>query len=308
MPLKFWDEAFLTATYLINHTPTRVLDFSSPFTRLFKEKPNYSFPRVFGCVCWPNLRPYNKHKLQIRSKQCAFLGYSSMHKGYKCLDIYTGRVYISRDVVFDEGVFPFLQLHPNAGARLHSEILLLPPHLTNHAGDMTNSITDLSNASPELLELCSDSDPDDQTQIMQPVVFPFLASSQDSPSSLVHPNTPGTASGADTLTQQHSTIEVDSIPSAAPMAAIDSSSVSPSATSAPLLPAAVSPLAPCTPAVPTAPVQQLEPVPVGSSVPEASVPIRRLPLLRQDCHALLMDLFHRHYTDQGHGFKQYTEA
>jgi len=68
IPLKFWDEAFLTDTYLINRTPTRVLDFSSPFTQLFKEKPNYSFLRVFGCACWPNLRPYNKHKLQFRSK------------------------------------------------------------------------------------------------------------------------------------------------------------------------------------------------------------------------------------------------
>jgi hypothetical protein len=30
-----------------------------------------------------------------------------MHKGYKCLDRTTGRIYISRDVVFDESVFPF---------------------------------------------------------------------------------------------------------------------------------------------------------------------------------------------------------
>jgi hypothetical protein len=30
-----------------------------------------------------------------------------MHKGYKCFHIPTSRVYMSRDVVFDETVFPF---------------------------------------------------------------------------------------------------------------------------------------------------------------------------------------------------------
>jgi hypothetical protein len=30
-----------------------------------------------------------------------------MHKGYKYLDRTTGRVYISRDVIFDEQIFPF---------------------------------------------------------------------------------------------------------------------------------------------------------------------------------------------------------
>jgi hypothetical protein len=52
-----------------------------------------------------------------------------MHKGYKCLDIFTRRIYISRDVVFDETVFPFADLHSNAGARLKTEINLLPSTL-----------------------------------------------------------------------------------------------------------------------------------------------------------------------------------
>jgi hypothetical protein len=30
-----------------------------------------------------------------------------MHKGYKCLDRSTGRIYIYHDVVFDETVFPY---------------------------------------------------------------------------------------------------------------------------------------------------------------------------------------------------------
>jgi hypothetical protein len=49
-----------------------------------------------------------------------------MHKDYKCLDIFTGCIYVSRDVVFDEAVFPFAELHSNAGARLRTEINLLP--------------------------------------------------------------------------------------------------------------------------------------------------------------------------------------
>jgi hypothetical protein len=129
MPLKYWDQAFLAATYLINRIPTKILQYSSPLKVLFNEKPDYSMLRVFGCACWPNLRPYNERKLAFRSKRCEFLGYSNMHKGFKCLDISTGRIYISRDVVFDEQVFPFAELHANAGARLRSEIDLLPSSL-----------------------------------------------------------------------------------------------------------------------------------------------------------------------------------
>jgi len=37
-----------------------------------------------------------------------FLGYSPLHKGYRCLDTNTHRVYISRHVVFNENDFPYL--------------------------------------------------------------------------------------------------------------------------------------------------------------------------------------------------------
>jgi hypothetical protein len=95
VPIKFWDDAFLTATYLINRMPTHVIDNTSPLERLFHTPPNYSMLRVFGCACWPHLWPYNKHKLSFRSKECVFLGYSSLHKGCKCLDPDSSCIYIS---------------------------------------------------------------------------------------------------------------------------------------------------------------------------------------------------------------------
>ena len=158
MPLKFWDEAFLAATYLINRVPSKVINFESPLERLFKQKPDYTSLRVFGCACWPNLRPYNKHKLEFRSKRCAFLGYSNLHKGFKCLDVATGRVYVSRDVIFDETIFPFSTLHPNARARLQSEITLLPSHLFSPTVGMEHIADHVTNPPNYADDLCENPD------------------------------------------------------------------------------------------------------------------------------------------------------
>lgn len=107
MPLHFWDEAFNTACYLINRMPSRTIQNDTPIHKLLKTQPDYSMLKVFSCACWPNLRAYIDRKLNFRTKQCIFLGYSSSHKGYKCLDRSTGRIYLFRDVVFDESVFPY---------------------------------------------------------------------------------------------------------------------------------------------------------------------------------------------------------
>jgi histone deacetylase 1/2 len=74
MPLKFWDEAFLTTTFLINLLPSKFIDFDSPTERLLGTTPNYDALRIFGCACWPNLHPYNKRKLAFWSTRYVFLG------------------------------------------------------------------------------------------------------------------------------------------------------------------------------------------------------------------------------------------
>jgi hypothetical protein len=119
--------------------------------------------RTFGCACQPYLLPYHSHKLQFRLKQCVFLGYNDLHKGYKCLDLSSGRIYISRDVIFDEKVFPFSNLHPNARDRLRSKIALLhqtliPSIVVTGVGREVNWFTDVPPDTTNISSECENRD------------------------------------------------------------------------------------------------------------------------------------------------------
>lgn len=105
VPFKFWDDAFVTVVFLINRLPTPLLGNITPLENYLIPLP--IIPRVFGCVCYPHICPYNQHKLDFRSTKCLFLGYSSTRKGYKCLDQHMGRIYITPHVIFDEVNFPY---------------------------------------------------------------------------------------------------------------------------------------------------------------------------------------------------------
>lgn len=107
--LTYWDYAFFTAVYLINRLPSASIQFQVPYTVLFKTKPDYKFLKVFGCACFPLLRPYHAHTLDFRSQECLFLGYSTSHKGYRCLSS-NGRLFTSKDVLFNESRFPYQSL------------------------------------------------------------------------------------------------------------------------------------------------------------------------------------------------------
>jgi len=74
---------------------------------VFRRTPDYNFLCTFGCLCFPFLRPYHAHKLDFRSSPCVFLGYSSSHLGYRCLDLESDRIYVSCHVRFHENIFPF---------------------------------------------------------------------------------------------------------------------------------------------------------------------------------------------------------
>ena len=93
--LSLWVEAFSTAVFLINRLPSPSLAGKTPYELLFGKQPDYSMLRTFGCLCFPYLRDYSPNKLSPKSTPCVFLGYSTLHKGFRCLDRKTHRVYVS---------------------------------------------------------------------------------------------------------------------------------------------------------------------------------------------------------------------
>jgi hypothetical protein len=107
VPSKFWVDALSTAVYLINRLPSQVLNFDSPYYRLYHQHPSYINLHTFGCVCSVHLPPHERNKLSVQSVECAFMGYSISHKGYICYDSCANKFRISRNVVFFENQYFF---------------------------------------------------------------------------------------------------------------------------------------------------------------------------------------------------------
>ena len=106
LPLKYWSYAFKAVVFIINNLPTSILHHQTPHTILYNHPSTYNLLRVFGCACFALLRPYNKYKFDFKSHICLFLGYAINKKGYLYLHP-NGKIYVSRNVLFKEGEFPY---------------------------------------------------------------------------------------------------------------------------------------------------------------------------------------------------------
>ncbi|GJW12071.1 ribonuclease H-like domain-containing protein [Tanacetum coccineum] len=105
IPPSYWVEALNMAAHLLNILPSTANNNEIPFTKLYNQTPTYEHLRVFRCLCYPHVDV--AHKIEPRSTPCIFLGYPANHHGYRCLDLVTNKIIISRHVPFDEDVFPF---------------------------------------------------------------------------------------------------------------------------------------------------------------------------------------------------------
>jgi hypothetical protein len=118
VPHRFLGEALFTAAYLRNRTPSTSLNGSTPLALWdvnINASPNQLPLRVFGCLAWALDTSPTRGKLEPRAAPGVFLGYNWLRKSYRVL--VDNQIVSSRDVRFDEAVFPFAAKAPSGPLR-----------------------------------------------------------------------------------------------------------------------------------------------------------------------------------------------
>jgi hypothetical protein len=69
----------------------------------FFRKPTISHLKIFGSACFVHIPAQQRYKLDGKSVKCIFIIYSKESKAYIFFDPLNNKIYVSRDVIFDEG-------------------------------------------------------------------------------------------------------------------------------------------------------------------------------------------------------------
>lgn len=102
LPKIYWAEAVSTAAYILNRSPSRVLNDMTPEEKWSGRKPNISHMKIFGCKAMVHIPKQQRQKWDVKSTEMIFVGYCQNTKGYRLLDKKKKIIVKSRDVIFVE--------------------------------------------------------------------------------------------------------------------------------------------------------------------------------------------------------------
>lgn len=102
VPKRFWPEAVVWSTHVLNRSPTFVVQNLTPEEAWSKHKPSVDHFKIFGCISYAHVPDEKRKKLDNKGEKCIFLRVSNQSKAYKLYNPTTKKIVISRDVIFDE--------------------------------------------------------------------------------------------------------------------------------------------------------------------------------------------------------------
>lgn len=102
LPGELWAEAVRHSVHILNKLPTRALTGKTPYEVWTGNKPSVEFVQVFGCVAHMKVPGQQTKKLDDRSVMVVNLGKEPGTKAFRLYDPRSGKVYVSRDVTFEE--------------------------------------------------------------------------------------------------------------------------------------------------------------------------------------------------------------
>ena len=101
---SYWAEAAAFSIDTRNLIPSRRHPDRIPTEAFSGKRQNVAYLRVFGSKCWAKIpTAQGASKLDPHSTECRLLGYASGSGNYKVQEVGSCRVFVSRDVVFEEG-------------------------------------------------------------------------------------------------------------------------------------------------------------------------------------------------------------
>ncbi|KAJ9557314.1 hypothetical protein OSB04_011928 [Centaurea solstitialis] len=150
LPMFLWAEAVDTACYTQNRSIVNNRFGKTPYELINNQIPNIAHFRVFGCRCFVMNDREDRDKLQAKSDEAIFIGYSKNSIAYRVYNKRTKMVIESMNVKFD----PYAEMasdHDSSEPGLTGVIavnLVNPDHVTptkqkDGASTSTNNISDL---------------------------------------------------------------------------------------------------------------------------------------------------------------------
>ncbi|GJT17332.1 putative ribonuclease H-like domain-containing protein [Tanacetum coccineum] len=101
-PMFLWAEAVATACYTQNRSLIHTRHNKTPYELVHDKKPDLTFFRVFGALCYPTNDSEDLGKFQAKADIGIFVGYAPSRKGYRIYNKRTRRLMETIHVTFDE--------------------------------------------------------------------------------------------------------------------------------------------------------------------------------------------------------------